>query len=256
MTTNQQPLISVIVPVYNGSDFLSEAIDSIRQQMYGSIEIIVVDDGSTDSTPQIINGFASSIQSIRQNNAGPAAARNAGLRLARGEVIGFLDTDDLWPPDKLKIQMQCLMDNPHVEMVMGRIQVIELPGAIKRRHRFNIEQEPAVNVHLGGALFRRSIFGKVGAFDESLRYSEDIDFFMRVREYGIQVAVTDHVTLYYRLHQHNMTHDLAKGDSYLLRAFKKSLDRRRQAHGEAHDLPAMQNIDQLPDVNSNQETTT
>src|SRR5690349_13432849 len=104
MTTNQQPLISVIVPVYNGSDFLSEAIDSIRQQMYGSIEIIVVDDGSTDSTPQIIESFANSIQSIRQDNAGPAAARNAGIRLAHGEVIGFLDADDLWPPDKLKIQ--------------------------------------------------------------------------------------------------------------------------------------------------------
>ena len=249
MTTNQQPLVSVIVPVYNGADFLAEAIESIQQQTYRPLEIIIVDDGSTDSGPQIIKEFGNRVQSLRQNNAGPSAARNAGLQLARGEIIGFLDADDLWPPEKLNMEMQCLRDNPRIEMVMGQIQVIEMPDATRREHRFNIEQEAAVNVHLGGALFRASIFDKVGIFDESMRYSEDVDLFMRIREHDIPVAIVDNVTLYYRLHQHNMTHNLVEVDSHLLRAFKKSLDRRRQAHGDAHNLPAMEYLERHPFVN-------
>jgi glycosyltransferase involved in cell wall biosynthesis len=249
MTTDQSPLVSVIVPLYNGAAFLTEAIESIWQQTYHPVEIIIVDDGSTDSGPQIIKDFGNRVQSIRQNNSGPAAARNVGLQMAHGEIIAFLDADDLWPPDKLSIQMQCLVDNPHIEMVMGQIQVIELPDATRREHRFNIDQETAVNLHLGGALFKASVFDKVGLFDESMRYSEDVDLFMRIREHNIPIAIVENVTLHYRLHEHNMTHNLAEVDRHLLRAFKKSLERRRQAHGNAHNLPAMANFERYPTVN-------
>jgi glycosyltransferase involved in cell wall biosynthesis len=233
-------LVSVIVPVYNGSEFLLEAITSIQGQTYRPLEIIVVDDGSTDSTPQLIAALGSEIRSIRQDNAGPSAARNAGLRLVHGEVIAFLDADDLWPPDKLSTQVQYLRDHPHIDMVMGGIQPVELPGAIHRDFRFDIQQEAPVSVNLGGALFRSSVFDRVGMFDESMLYSEDVDLFMRIREQGVPLAILDTVTLYYRLHAHNMTNKTAAMDSYLLRAFKKSLDRRRRAHGEARNLPSFE----------------
>jgi hypothetical protein len=89
----------------------------------------------------------------------------------------------------------------------------------------------------------------VGKFDERMRYSEDVDLFMRIREHNIPIAIVESVTLYYRLHEHNMTHTLAEVDRYLLLAFKKSLDRRRQAHGNAHNLPTMENFERYPIIN-------
>ena len=105
MTTNV--LLSVIMPVYNGAEFLAEAVASIVAQAYQPLEIIVVDDGSTDETATIVQSLGGEIRYLYQFNQGPAAARNAGLALAQGDLIAFLDVDDLWPADKLAQQMAC-----------------------------------------------------------------------------------------------------------------------------------------------------
>lgn len=239
-----QPLVSVILPVYNGARFVREAVESIERQQYRPLEIIIVDDGSTDATPQILQNLDSDhIRFIWQANAGPAAARNAGLALASGELIGFLDADDLWPVDKLETQVARLTQDPALDVVMGRIQYISLPDAPERDLKFDSDDQTIVHVHLGGALFRHSVFKRIGVFDESLNFSEDVDLFMRIREQGLNIVILATITLYYRLHEHNMTHDQTINNQYLVKALKKSLDRRRR-QGNLADLTPLDAFDE------------
>ncbi|MBD3561475.1 glycosyltransferase family 2 protein, partial [Planktothrix sp. FACHB-1355] len=114
--------VSAIIPVYNGEKYLAEAIKNVKNQDYQPLEIIVIDDGSTDRTPEVAAAFKDSIRYVSQPNSGPAAARNHGIRIANGDVIAFLDVDDLWSDDKLKLQANYLANNPSVGIVQGLIQ--------------------------------------------------------------------------------------------------------------------------------------
>ena len=241
--TSANPFVSVIVPVYNGAKFLSEAVASIRRQNYHPLEIIIVDDGSTDETAELVTGLGKDIRYAYQRNSGPAAARNKGLDMARGEIIAFLDVDDLWPPDKLRIQVARLVNDSSLDVVLGRIQFIKLPGAPE----FQIQgpNNTHVNVHLGSGAFRKSVFDKVGVFDETLRYSEDHDWFLRAREQGVSMTIVEQVTLHYRLHGNNMTQDKNAKGFQLTQVLKKSLDRRRrQSNGLVQSLPQFSDFDE------------
>ena len=119
------PLVSVIIPVYNGQEYLNEAIQSVLRQEYKPIEIIVVDDGSTDNTKEIGDKY-DIVTYIYQTNQGPSAARNTGLECARGILIAFIDSDDIWSDDKLKIQFTILNDNPSVDVVLGYLQYFRM----------------------------------------------------------------------------------------------------------------------------------
>ncbi len=241
--TSANPFVSVIVPVYNGAKFLSEAVASIRRQNYHPLEIIIVDDGSTDETAELVTGLGKDIRYAYQRNSGPAAARNKGLDMARGEIIAFLDVDDLWPPDKLRIQVARLVNDSNLDVVLGRIQFIKLPGAPE----FQIQgpNNTHVNVHLGSGAFRKSVFDKVGVFDETLRYSEDHDWFLRAREQGVSMTIVEQVTLHYRLHGNNMTQDKNAQGFQLTQVLKKSLDRRRrQSNGLVESLPQFSDFDE------------
>ena len=114
------PLISVIVPAYNAGRFLPEAIASIQAQNYPEIEILLIDDGSTDNTPEIAAGFGSAVRYFRKPNGGQASARNLGLREARGEIFAFLDADDQWPENKLALQLPRLTVDDATDVVSGR----------------------------------------------------------------------------------------------------------------------------------------
>jgi glycosyltransferase involved in cell wall biosynthesis len=236
------PLVSVIIPVFNGEKFLEEAITSVLRQEYSPLEIVIVDDGSTDRTEQIAQGCGHGIRYLRQPNSGPSAARNRGLKIARGSMIAFLDADDVWPSGKLNFQLPYLINNPSLEIVMGRIQLMRLSGTIEGPV-FEDFGEPCMSVNLGGAVFRRSVFYKVGLFDETMRYSEDVDWFMRAREGGVSIAVIDPVTLFYRLHDQNMTRERNLSDLHFFKALKKSLDRRRREGGVAAALPRLSDGD-------------
>src|SRR5712692_8045370 len=120
--------VSVIVPVYNGEAFLAEAVDSIQRQAYQPLETIIVDDGSTDGTAGIAARFKDNVRYVYQSNNGPPAARNKGLKMARGNVIGFLDADDLWSENKLELQLAYLAEDSSVEIVLGHTQYIRLFG--------------------------------------------------------------------------------------------------------------------------------
>ena len=161
----EQFFVSVIIPVYNGERFLAEAVETVHAQEYDRLEIIVVDDGSTDRTSEIITSLKGDIQRIGQKNSGPAAARNKGLSVARGDVIAFLDADDLWPETKLNTQIPLLVDHPEVDIITGLVQYVELPEAEPSGIRFQSQDNSAIHVHPGAGLFRRAVFEKVGLFD-------------------------------------------------------------------------------------------
>lgn len=228
--------VSAIVPVYNGSLFLAEAIESILAQHYRAMEIIIVDDGSTDDTAAVANHFGREVRYIYQRQKGPAAARNHGARKARGDVIGFLDADDLWTKDKLNVQLARLQEDPKVDVVVGCTQRVREVKIVNGQLQFQPIPPLWVAFLLGSALFRRTVFETTGLFDETQSYGEDVDWFLRARELGVPIANLRHVAHLYRIHESNMTHDTSTGNRYFLQALKKSLDRRKQENGEVYEL--------------------
>ena len=239
-TMQGELLVSTIIPVYNGERYLADAIESVLAQRHRPIEIAVVDDGSTDGTAEIAKRFKGSIRYTYQPNRGVATARNEGLKVAKGDVIGFLDADDLWPEGKLEVQLGYLVDNPSTEVVIGQVQFSRVSGGEAGAPVFSTYAEPFVSTNLGSALFRRSAFDRIGLFDEGMAYNEDTDWFMRARECSVSMVVLDEVALIYRIHQQNMIRFKSERDRYFARALKMSLDRRRKAGQDAAtDLPPL-----------------
>lgn len=227
------PGVSVVIPVYNGAAFLREAIDSIVQQGYPNLEIVVVDDGSTDATPDVIAGLPVDVRSLRQPNSGAAAARNRGIRDATSDLIAFLDVDDLWAPGSLALMLRALDFDLELDLVRGWAQVTEYdPGT----GSYELRGSPAESFpdYIGAALYRKRAFARVGFFDTTLRFAEDVDWFNRARELSIPIRRLDAVTLYVRRHGRNMTHGRSLQELNLLQAFKKQLDRRRSRNANVN----------------------
>jgi glycosyltransferase involved in cell wall biosynthesis len=241
-------LVSVIIPAYNAAGFLSDAIDSALAQQYPHLEVVVVDDGSIDDPCEVASRYGDRVRCVRQDNAGPAAARNRGIRMAGGEFLAFLDADDLWPAGKLQIQMARFADDPALDVVAGRIQYVRLDGAAELELRFEDTRNTVTHVHLGSAVCRRRAFDRVGFFDESLRFSEDHDWYLRAREEGLSIVVLREITLLYRLHGSNMTRNATSQQLGLARVLKKSLERRRlKSGGTAENLRPWSAFDERRD---------
>lgn len=222
-----QPLISVIIPVYNAERFVGDAIRSVLAQDYPDVEIICVDDGSTDQSAKIIQSFGSVVRYVHQENQGPAAARNRAFDFVRGEFVAFLDNDDLYPDYKFLKQTATFAANPTLDIVFGKTQYIFLEGSNPERFNFPDESRTVWNILLGAGLFRTNVFRRIGLFNEELRIGEDGDWYNRAREQNVQIRTTDEVMLYYRHHDANYTRDQELVKSTLLKAIKYSLDRRR-----------------------------
>ena len=224
--TQSHPAVSVVIPVYNGAAFLRQAVDSIVRQGYPNLEILIVDDGSTDDTQEVIAGLPVDVRSLYQDNSGAAAARNRGIRDATSDLISFLDVDDLWPVGSLVMLLRALEADPELDLVRGWAQVTEFDPTT---NAYELRGSPAESFpdYIGAALYRRRVFERVGFFDTTLRFAEDIDWFNRAREHHIAMRRLDAVTLDVRRHGRNMTHGKSLQELNLLEAFKKQLDRRR-----------------------------
>jgi glycosyltransferase involved in cell wall biosynthesis len=224
------PLISVIIPAYNAGRYLGEALISVFGQDYSPMEVIVVDDGSTDETAAVAQSYSGVIYTC-QSNKGPAAARNTGIGMAHGDFIAFLDADDLWPPDRLKIQVPYFIADPNIEVVLGRIQCTGLlTEDEKKKIRFEGPDNTMINICLGSGIFKRSVFDRVGFFDESLRLCEDHDWFLRAREQDVSMIIPKLVTLLNRRHWNSMSRKRKKTDPTMMQILQKSLERRRKQH--------------------------
>jgi glycosyltransferase involved in cell wall biosynthesis len=220
--------LSVIMPVLNGERYIEEALDSVFGQGISPIEMIVVDDGSTDNTASILSARSEPIKVLTTDRAGPAAAKNEGLRIATGDLIAFLDSDDLWTDGTLSKLLHELHASPEREIVMGRCKYLVMPDAGDEHLKTQFDDDSLYGVTLGAGLYRRSVFDKVGLFNEDLRFSEDVDWLMRVREEKCNLRLVDFVSLIYRRHGNNMTRDKNVRDLGAAKVLKMSLERRRK----------------------------
>ncbi len=232
--TDQKPLVTVIVPVFNGERFVEEAIDNILSQGYPALELIVVDDGSTDTTAELISHLPSDIRYFKQDNAGPAAARNRGIKDASGEFIAFLDVDDLWPENTLNHLVDELVRDPELDVIHGYDQVMTR-NPQSGTYEYAGNPKEAFPFSIAAGVYRKSVFGKVGLFDPTLLFGEDTDWFMRVKEVGAKIRRVEDVTLLVRRHGQNMTRGRDLVELNTLRVFKKALDRKRVREARAKD---------------------
>ena len=223
------PSVTCIVPAYNAARFIGETIDSVLAQTFPVAEIIVVDDGSMDTTSAVVEGYSDTVRLIRQPNTGPAAARNNGIRNSSGDFIAFIDSDDLWTPDKLEIQMARFTERPELQVCFTHlINFRNLPGSILFRDGYEETDEwPLVHFIPSSMVARRNAFGVVGGFSEELRRAEDTEWYARMMMRGITYEVVETVLLYRRVHDRNLTMESPPGPEDVVRVLKIALDKRR-----------------------------
>jgi glycosyltransferase involved in cell wall biosynthesis len=231
--------VSTIIPVRNGAQYIRDAIRSVTAQSAPVHEIHVVDDGSADGTRKIVEEIALAEPRLRIHDGparGPGAARNVALRAASGNVIAFLDSDDLWPPGKLQRQLGRLAASPPVAMVSGFVTYFDKQDEIELAPAPDSRISELFHVHLGASVYRREVFDAVGLFDEAFIYSEDVDLMLRIREAKLPITIMRDITLYYRRHPGSMTSALTVREKQdFNRALMNSL-RRRKASGEVEAL--------------------
>jgi glycosyltransferase involved in cell wall biosynthesis len=196
-------LVTVIIPVFNGDRFLADAIESVLAQDHRPIEVIVIDDGSTDSSAEVARSFEEVVL-IRSENRGAAAARNLGLEQAAGSFITFLDADDRMAPRRLTAQLDHLEEHPETGCVLMRQELVVEEGAADRSMslRASVEWPPMT------ACVRREASELVGGFDPSLRIAHDTDWLFRLRDAGVGIDILPDVGLIRRMHRDNLTHEL------------------------------------------------
>jgi glycosyltransferase involved in cell wall biosynthesis len=190
-----------------------------------------VNDGSIDSTEVAVRSLPVDVRYIRQENAGPAAARNRGLQEASGEFIAFLDVDDLWPAGTLRMFVDYMHGDETIDLVRGRAQVMRYVKGVEPGEFLGNPGE-AFPHYIGAGLYRRRAFDRAGSFDGSLRFSEDIDWHARAVESGLVIRQVEDVTLHVRRHDANMTRGKSAAEMQMLRVLKSAIDRRRTRPGD------------------------
>jgi glycosyltransferase involved in cell wall biosynthesis len=225
------PLVTVVVPAHNAERYIVDALGSALAQTHPAVEVIVVDDGSTDRTAELA-AAQPGVHVIRQANRGPAAARNAAIAAGTGELIAYLDADDLWPPSKLERQVAYLLAHPDCDAVLGRERVLREgdvapPLWVQRLER----REVADSLSLVTMVLWRRVFDAVGPFDETYRVSEDMEWLVRARALGVNIQMLDEIVLQRRIHGTNLSYESAHQRSGLFRALRGRAQRARDSGG-------------------------
>jgi glycosyltransferase involved in cell wall biosynthesis len=231
--------VSCIVPVYNGEAWLAETIESILAQTHPPFEVIVVDDGSTDGTAARAQAFPPPVRYVRQENAGPAAARNHGIAESRGAFLAFLDADDLWHPDKLSRQIALMNSDPALAYSVTLIQNFWIPELQAEAAAWSEHHRSAAvpGYSTSCLLVRRSAMRRVGPFNEALKHGDAADWFLRARTAGLTERLIPEVLTWRRMHGENRSRELAdESRDEFLHFLKRSLDERRA--GGSSEPPA------------------
>ncbi|HLA96664.1 MAG TPA: glycosyltransferase [Pyrinomonadaceae bacterium] len=241
-------LVSVIIPNYNYASYLREAIDSVLAQTYQDVEIIVVDDGSSDNSKEILDSYANRITTIFQKNQGVSAARNNGVASSSGEFVAFLDADDFWLPMKLEKQMLRFESDPTIGFVHSSMTLINSEGTVVGSETDGMEGYVAdallkfeTGVICGAAstgVVRRSIFRQLGGFDTRLSTAADWDFCYRVATKSNIAFVADELVAY-RVHGSNMHGNIVAMEHDMLLGYEKAFAdgatvNRRECYGNLH----------------------
>ena len=229
----------MVVPVHDGRRFLPAALASIAAQTLVPLETLVVDDGSTDGSAEIAGGFPG-VTLRRQPQSGVASARNAGIAAARGDLIAFLDQDDLWAPEKLEMQVAVMRRRPDLGYVLAWETVFleaGMPQPFWVRPELLARRTPGLRP--GTLVARRDLFDSLGGFDPSFENGSDSEWLFRAADRGVPFEVVPAVLLRRRIHNANESRRTERLRPELLRTVKASIDRKRRAArgSEREDLP-------------------
>ncbi len=210
-----KPLVTVVVPTYQGASFVRQTLDSVLAQTFRDFELVVCDDGSTDETLTILGSYGDRLRLVKQKNRGVAAARNRAAETARGEFLAFLDHDDLWEPEMLATLVPILLADPALGLVYSDALVIDKLGAVRgRRGQYlKYHQGEVFDALLSGnfipvetTLMRTALYHELGGCDEGLRYLEDYDLCLRVARRA-RIGFHPGPLARYRVHDRNLSHD-------------------------------------------------
>ena len=235
MSALEPPLVSVIVPAHNGERFLGEAIESILAQSHSRLELIVVDDGSTDATREVAAGY-DGVRLLEKENGGPASARNLGLESATGTIIALHDQDDVMLPERLATQIAPLLTEPGRDITICDQEVFFEEGAPMPDWDRQIapllfgDREPGETLIGSISLVaRRRVFEAIGQFDGGIFGGDDLDWMLRASEAGFAIERLDQKLLRRRVHKRNISQDAEVCRMALLQCFRKRAQRRRAA---------------------------
>lgn len=215
-------LISVIIPSYNSSKYILKAIESVLNQTYKHIELIIVDDGSSDDTKEVLAKYSDKIIYYYQENRGPAAARNIGVSLSSGYYVAFLDADDYWDITKLEKSINIFNNSKDVGIVCCNLKYIDSNGNVIHLRRVGdlSSEQIKSKMYLTSlispvtAVFKKNIFIEVGGFDQNLRYAEDWDLFFKMTRL-CEIHAIDEYLSYYVVHSNSMMRSLESRDRLL-----------------------------------------
>ena len=225
------PNVAVVMAIKNAERYLRQALDSVSEQTFKDFEIVVVDGGSTDAGREIASSYER-VTCIDQQGTGFADAWNSGILASRAPFITFLDSDDIWLPQKLSSQL-CYFDrHPTSQYVIGRVQFFVDPDqSIPAGFKPELLEGSHIAYMPGTSMIRREVFEKFGTFQDRWKIASDIEWFVRLRQSPIQSGVVDEVVLRKRVHATNLSY-VTDGLTYrgeLLKLLKESVDRHRQA---------------------------
>lgn len=225
-----EPLISVVIPVHDGEAFLDQAIESVLGQTWPRTEVVVVDDGSRDRSAEIASSYP--ITLVRQDNRGVAAARNRGVEAGEGELLAFLDQDDLFLPEKLERQLEALRAAPEAGICACRMTLFLEPGVPPPRWMNpDLLDSDHHSIQVGTLLVWRRTFERVGPFEEGYRWANDGDWVVRAREAEIPIAMLDEALVRYRVHDHNESRRQPAVAEEVLQMLRASVKRKQAGAG-------------------------
>lgn len=249
------PTVSVVIPTYNHARFICEAIDSVLGQTLPPHQVVIVDDGSTDGTSEVLKRYGNKICVVRQQNSGVAAARNKGADIATGDLLAFLDADDVWLPRKLELQTARFVEEPQLGLVHCGVQDINEEGFPLREHLDGLEgsvgadllqfRRPVILGGGSGIVVPRIVFESAGGFDTRLSTSADWDLYYRISS-RYKVGFVREVLLRYRLHGSNMHGNVRAMEHDMLLGYEKAFGdaavgpqaNRRRCYGNLHAVLA------------------
>jgi glycosyltransferase involved in cell wall biosynthesis len=227
--------VDVVIPVYNGAKYLSDCIRSVCAQTFAPNKIIVIDDGSEDATHEIASGWGGRVHCHRVSHGGLPYARNQGLLRSTSEFVAFVDSDDIWTPEKLEVQLAVIEAASGPSMIFGYVQQFISPDLTpEEASQIKCDSWPIRGLFSSTLLVRRSDCDRVRPFDESIQTGEFIEWYSRAVDLGIQTIVVPQVLCHRRLHRDNLGRGGASSRLGYVRMVKAVLDRRRK---HRHVLP-------------------
>jgi glycosyltransferase involved in cell wall biosynthesis len=223
--------VTCVVPVHNGERYLAETLQSILAQTHGPLEVIVVDNGSTDASAAIARSLGDAVKVFQQEDRGPAGGRNRGVREARCDLVAFLDADDLFHADKIERQVARFAARPELDVSLCTAENFWEPGMEEESARYEAHGKTRGAYAFGTMLARRDVFERVGILDETLLHGDQIEWFMRVRDAALVVETLPDVLVSRRMHSESLSHRMSDPEPYLDAVMTRLAARRAEAAG-------------------------